>query len=148
MLEERCPLPNEVKSELDKWLSTIHGTTCFNQVMRIYAPNCYGKCRGAVKTLARDLAEHFGGATIYKHGEGCWVDDNGKLECEPISIIEIGHECASPRDLRVVSRAITAYSQRANQKAISVKNGSFYIAKSPELLDRFLKESWKEDLPG
>jgi hypothetical protein len=134
--------------ELDRYLDTIHGRICFPQTMKVYAPTCYGKCDDTVQRLATDLAKHFGGVTVYDKVGGCWVDPNGDLECEPVKVIEIGHDCASREDLMKLSSAIVRYGQEARQDSIGIKGGNFYVAKSAEMLQRHLLESLKEELPG
>jgi cephalosporin hydroxylase len=143
-------MSNEVKQELNKWLESMSGTTCYAQNSKIYAPTEYNSLRGtkAVKRLEAAIAAEFRGATIYKNVEGCWVDYEGRLECEPEHVIELGHECTTDKQRRILASAITRYAYEAGQQAVSVKNGQFYIAKSPEMLERHLLESLKEEVPG
>ncbi len=138
----------DVELELDKFLNSIRGRVCFTQVLRVYTPTCYGKCDEAVNELSADLARDFGGTTMYEKVQGCWVDPKDKLECEPVKVIELAHECATRDDLRKLAKAIVKYSQKANQHSIGIRNGSFYIAESKELLERHLLESLKEEAPG
>lgn len=143
-------MSNEVKRELNKWLESMQGTRCFLQTARVFAPTEYNSLKGmkAVKKLEETIASKFGGATIYKEVQGCWVDYSGRLECEPEHVIELGHNCTGDEDRRVLADAITRYAYEAGQQAVSVKNGQFYIAKSPEMLERHLLESLKEERPG
>ncbi len=143
-------MSNEVRQELNQWLGSMKGTTCYSQVAKVYAPTEYNSLRGmkAVKKLETVIATEFGGSTVYKNVEGCWVDYEGKLECEPEHVIELGHECTTDRQRRVLANAITQYAHEAGQQAVSVKNGQFYIAKSPELLEHYLREALKDEVPG
>ncbi len=139
----------DVEHELNKFLSSIRGTMCFTQTMKVFVPTCKGKCSGAVRALQKELTDYFEGSTTYEAAKGCWMNpDTKEMECEPVKVIELGHNCASREDLRALSRAIVKYSQRARQHSIGIQNGNFYISGSKDLLERHLLESLKEEQPG
>lgn len=142
-------MPDDVSTTLDKWLGAIPGRMCFTETLKVYVPTGYGDLRAqkAVNELVQEVADLLGGATVYEQARGCWVDE-GKMECEPVKVIEAGHQCHTPKDLRRLSTALVRYAQKARQKAIAVRNNKFYIAESKDILDLWLRESLKEEVPG
>lgn len=126
----------EVSNILEEWLKNIavSGGICFPEKFKLYAPTCYGKCEDAVDELVKDINLIFGGSTTYKDVEGCWWDDeNKKLECEPIRVIETAHHCQDYETARKLSNAIIKYNEKAKQKYISISQGSFYILPSEKI---------------
>jgi hypothetical protein len=104
--------------------------------MKIYAPTCYGKCVDAVERLVKRVNEIFGGSTVYD-AEGTWVAPDGRVEREPVKVIEVGHHCTTPKDAEKFAEAIAKYAEEANQQAIAISQGSFYIAPTPALLEAY-----------
>jgi len=123
------------------WLDAIKGRVCYPDSMKVYAPTCYGKCEDVVEELIVSMNKIFGGSTIYE-AKGSWSSDS-TLETEPIKVIEVGHNCTDPNKARQFARAVRAYAKKADQKAMAIHHGSFYIASSPELLKTYLKNQKK-----
>ena len=142
-------MENKVESMLEEWLQGVQGRICFKEVMKVYAPTCDGQCEDAVQELADNLSKAFGGATIYEKATGEWFDnEENRIIKEPVKVIELAHSCADPQQLRTISTLITQYALKTNQKAVSVQNGRFYIAETPDILDRWLRESYKFEEVG
>jgi hypothetical protein len=137
-----------VEYELDKFLGSIKDNVCYTQTIRVFVPTCQGKCTQAVKTLHKELTDYFEGSTMYESVRGCWREPDGAMICEPVKVIELGHNCATREDLQALSKAIVKYSQVAKQHSIGIQNGSFHITESKRLLERHLLESLKEETPG
>ena len=134
--------PKEIKSIVEEWLSKVPEVMCFRERMKVYAPTCAGECEAEVNTLVRKLTDLFGGSTTYEVCTGCWYDeDTSKVECEPTRVIELAHSCSNREDLRQMMDAIAEYAVNADQKALSIMNGHFYIAKKPHLVEKLEKET-------
>ena len=142
-------MENQVQAELDSWLSGIKGRVCFRNTFKLYAPTCNQKCLPAVKELADDLAKEFGGATVYEKATGYWWDAEGKkMYREPARVIEVAHSCGDRDKLKKLTYMIATYAKKADQLAISIKGNQFFIADSPELLQKFMHESLRDEVPG
>jgi len=128
----------QVKDALREWLETIRGVTCYRDRLRVYAPTCYGACVGAVERLTKRISEALGGATVYD-AEGCWVNERGELECEPVKVIESAHHCLSPSKAREVAEAIGDYAREADQRYLAVEEGTFFITSSEEFMESLKK---------
>ena len=134
----------EVKSIVEKWLASVPEIMCFRERMKVYAPTCHGECEDAVTILVDKLNRLFGGSTTYDSCTGCWFDDEiDKVECEPAKVIELAHSCGSQKELRQMMDAIVEYATEADQKALSIMNGHFYIAKKPRLIEKHEKEKYE-----
>ena len=134
-----------VKDALEEWLKGIRGVVCYTEMLKIYAPTCYGKCINAVEKLLDRLNKVFGGSTVYKECQGCWFnEEENRMECEPVWVIEIGHRCLSEREAREVVEAILEYAKEANQQYIAVRGNNFYIASREDMLKAY--ERMKEKL--
>lgn len=123
------------------WLDSIKGRVCYPDAMKVYAPTCYGKCNDAVEELTLKINKIFGGSTIYE-AQGSWSSDS-TLETEPVKVIEVGHNCTDRNKASQFARAIRAYAKKADQKAMAIHQGSFYLASSPELLKTYVKSQKK-----
>jgi hypothetical protein len=134
---------SQVRDEVEAWLRSIKGVTCFTEKMKIYAPTCHDTCLPAVEKLIARLNALFGGTTVYD-AEGTWVSDT-RLEREPVKVIEVGHRCTDPDSARRFAEAIAEYAQEAKQEAIAIHQTDFYIARTPELIEAFKK--LKEKVP-
>jgi len=131
-----------IESIVEEWLTKVPEVMCFTERMKVYAPTCHGKCEPEVNTLVNKLTDLFGGSTTYEACTGCWYDDDtSKVECEPARVVELAHSCSSKEDLRQMMEAIAEYAVSADQKALSIMNGHFYIAKKPRLIEKLEKES-------
>jgi hypothetical protein len=129
-----------VREKLDQWLATVPGVTCFTQKMKVYALTCYGRCEKEVEELVASLIETLGGCTVYDRATGCWFDDEkGRVECEPVRVIEAAHSCADNAKLSKIVQAITTYAEKTGQQAVSVVNGQFFIAETERLIGQFDK---------
>ena len=133
-----------VEDELRRWLQTVRGVTCYRDKLKIYAPTCYGRCLREVEELIAEVNKIVGGSTVYD-AEGSWVTPEGRVETEPVKVIEAAHHCLSRDEAVKLARAITEYARKANQSAIAVEAGSFYIAETPRLLEAYRRIS--ERLP-
>jgi hypothetical protein len=123
-----------VKDEVERWLGSITGVTCYPEKMKVYAPTCRGKCLPAVERLVKRLNELFGGSTVYD-AEGTWTSPEGRVEREPVKVIEVAHHCTDPEAARRFAEALVDYAVEAKQEAMAVSQGSFYIAPTPELVE-------------
>jgi predicted Zn-dependent protease len=132
-----------VEDRVRGWLARITGVTCFPEKMKIYAPTCYDKCLPEVERLINRVNQIFGGSTVYD-AQGSWVSD-GRVETEPVKVIEVGHRCASLKEARELAEAIVEYARDAKQNYISIHQGDFYIARSEEMLRAY--ENLKRQLP-
>lgn len=130
-----------VRDEVEAWVKSIKGATCYPSRMKIYAPTCYGKCMPEVEKLISNVNRLFGGSTVY-NAEGTWVSDS-EVETEPVKVIEVGHHCADPERARELGKALGDYAVKAKQEAISIMSGSFYIARSKDLVETYKKLSEK-----
>ena len=127
------------KPILEKWLKTIPDVDCKLETLRVIAPTCYGECKPAVQRLIDDMNGIFGGSTNFgllddkKTGvEGCWFNPEiKKKECEPVVVIDSGHNCSKKEQLQQVAAAITRYATDADQHSISIVNNRFYIGETP-----------------
>lgn len=122
--------------EVHKWLKGMRpeARTCFKHKMKIYAPTCYGKCQGDVHQLIKEINRIFNGATVY-NAEGNWYNPQLKdIETEPIKVIEIGHDCLKGQQAKDLVKAMTKYAVASKQQAMSIVDGDFYIAETPEML--------------
>lgn len=132
----------DVKSIVEEWLASVPEVICFTERMKVYAPTCHGKCEDAVTTLVDKINRLFGGSTTYDSCTGCWYDaEKNKVECEPAKVIELAHSCGDQAQLRQLMDAIIDYTVAADQKALSIMNGHFYIAKKPSLIEKYEKEA-------
>lgn len=123
-----------VEETLDEFLEGVSGVMCFPETVKVYAPTCDGKCEDAVQKLTENLTDAFGGSTTYNKATGCWFDEKkDRTLCEPVKVIEIGHRCSGKEDLSRLAKAIVGYARDTGQEAISIKNGNFFIADTPEL---------------
>lgn len=125
-----------VKDRLEEFLRSIRGVTCFRERLKIYAPTCYGRCTDAVERLAKRVSEVIGGCTVYD-AEGLWVSEGGRLEREPVKVIEAAHHCLSREEAERVVSAVAEYAREAKQEALAIYGANFYIAPTPELLKAY-----------
>lgn len=129
-----------VREKLDQWLATVPGVTCFTQKMKVYVPTCYGKCEKEVGELISSLNEVLGGCTVYDTVTGCWFnDEENKMECEPVRVIEAAHSCADNAKLSKIVQAVATYAEKTGQQAVSIVNGQFFIAETEQLVSQFEK---------
>lgn len=134
-----------VEDELRKFLNRIKGVVCLRERLKIYAPTCYGKCVGEVEELISRINEVIGGSTVYD-AEGSWFNERlGRVETEPVKVIEAAHHCLSEEEARKIVEAIADYARKTNQTSVAVYEGNFYIAETPELLEAYKK--FKEKKP-
>lgn len=133
----------QAEDELEKFLERIEGVTCFTETMRVYAPTCHGTCLDEVETLKERLDRIFGGSTVYD-AEGRFFDETvGKVETEPVKVIEVAHHCLRPKDAKNIVESIRDYSRGADQNFLAISQGNFYIASREALLaslERLRKE--------
>ena len=128
----------KVKQIIDKWLKEVPNVSCYRERLKIYAPTCDDKCFPAVQELIEKVNVLFGGSTIYDQCTGCWFDQkNEKVLCEPVKVIEVGHNCSRKEDLVQLMDAIADYATKTNQESISIQNGRFYIAETDDLLSKY-----------
>lgn len=130
--------------EIEKWLKSIKGTLCFRERMKVYAPTCNNRCNDAVEELIVSMNKLFGGSTVYD-AHGSWVD-KGLLVVDPVKVIEVGHSCVDKESAKKFAEAVSTYATRANQKAISVSQGNFYLADTPQIVEAFrerFRKKWR-----
>lgn len=136
---------NNVEDELDRFLEGIKGVTCLTDMLRIYAPTCHGKCLLEVDRLIDSVNRVTGGSTVYD-AEGSWFNEElGKVETEPVRMIEAGHRCFSEEDAGKIAEAISEYTRDAKQHSMAVYGSNLYIAETPDLLKAY--EKFKEKKP-
>jgi len=134
--------PKDINSIVEEWLASVPERQCFTERMKVYAPTCYGKCEGEVNALVEKLNRLFKGSTTYDACTGCWFDaEINKVECEPVRIIELAHNCGDKKELQQLMDAIIDYAVKADQKSMSIMNGHFYITKKPSLIERYGEET-------
>jgi len=127
----------EVKTELQKFLAKIPKVACHREVVKIYAPTCYGKCLDAVNKLAKYLSKELGGVTVYD-AEGSWYDEEkNRVETEPVKVLQSGHHCLTREEAENLAKAILNYAEEAKQRYISIHEGSFYIAERKAMLKTY-----------
>lgn len=141
-------MPEEdIKSIIDDWLSKVPQVACFTERMKIYTPTCNGTCKKEVDQLIERINRIFYGSTVYDQCTGCWLDEKkGEVECEPVKVIEVAHNCSSKEDLKQMMDAITDYAISTGQKSISIQNGRFYIAESKKLMGKY--EELTKEVPA
>jgi len=136
---------NNVDDELERFLGGIKGVTCLVERLKIYAPTCYGKCVPQVDKLISRVNRVTGGSTVYD-AEGSWYnEEQGKVETEPVRVIEAGHRCFSEEEAGRLAEAVSDYARDAGQHSMAVYGSSFYIAETPELLEAY--ERFKDRKP-
>ena len=129
-----------IEKIIDKWLTTVPNVSCYRERLKIFAPTCDDKCLPAVQKLIETVNELFGGSTIYDQATGCWFDEkNDKVLCEPVKVIEVGHNCSRKEDLVQLMDAIATYATKTEQDSLSIQNGRFYIAETDDLLNKYEK---------
>jgi len=128
----------KIEDAIEEWLKTVRGGVCYTEKLKFYAPTCYGKCINAVNKLISKINETFGGSTVY-NAEGCWIDPEGNLECEPVKVIEAAHNCTTSETAKEIAKAITDYAKEANQEYLAIEEGSFFIAPSKEIAEAYEK---------
>ena len=134
-----------IKNIIDEWLNKVPRAVCFTEKMKVYAPTCYGKCEKQTNTLISEMNRIFGGSTVYNEVIGCWYDSSKEETiCEPVKVIEVGHNCSTKLKLEELMKAITKYAVDTKQDAISIHNGKFYIADREPLIERY--EELKEEV--
>lgn len=133
-------------SMLDEWLKTVPDVMCFTEKLKLYVPTCDDACLPAARRLNDEVVRIFKGSTVYREATGCWIRPDGKTECEPVQVIEVGHQCSNKKTLASLVKAIADYSSEAGQHSVSVHNGSFFIARSDELLNKY--KEFAATLPG
>ena len=141
-------MPEEdIKSVIDKWLFEVPKVACYTERMKVYAPTCDGKCEKEVDHLIEKINKLFYGSTVYDKCTGCWLDEEkGEVECEPIKVIEVAHNCSAKEDLRQMMDALVDYAINTGQKSLSIQNGRFYVAKSQALISKY--EELTKEVPG
>ena len=133
-------MARQVKQIIDKWLKDVPNVSCYRERLKIYAPTCGDKCLPDIQELIEKVNELFGGSTIYEQCTGCWFDEkNDKVLCEPVKVIEVGHNCSRKEDLVQLMDAIADYASKTKQDSMSIQNGRFYIAETEDLLDKYEK---------
>lgn len=134
-------MSESIYDNLENWLNEMVSKSgvCFPEKMKVYAPTCYGKCVSSVDKLVHRINEIFGGSTTYREVSGCWINPEGKTECEPVSVIEVAHHCTDYDTAKKFIDAIADYSIEADQQAISISQGSFYIIPRKELEENIMK---------
>jgi hypothetical protein len=132
-----------IEDQIERWLREVKGVECYPEKIKIYAPTCYDTCLPEVERLIERVNRIFKGSTVYD-AEGSWVTEEGKVETEPVKVIEVGHRCAGLKEARELAEAIVEYATKANQQYLSVHQGSFFIARTPELLKAY--ENLKKQL--
>lgn len=137
----------DIESLIGEWLAKVPNVMCYTERMKIYAPTCYGECEPEVQKLVERVNELFGGSTTYDQCTGCWFDEEiKKVECEPIKVIEVAHNCSKKEDLKQLMDAIVDYATKTDQKTLSIQNGKFYIAKKPQLIEKY--EALTKEVPA
>ena len=135
-----------IKNILDKWLEQVPSVACYTEKLKVYAPTCHNQCLDAVNELVGRINQLFGGSTTYEVATGCWWDkDNKEMVCEPVKVIEVGHNCQEKEELEQLAKAIIDYAEKANQEYVSIHNRHFYIAQHENLLKAY--EGLKEGKP-
>lgn len=130
--------------DVHKWLKGIkpYALTCFKSKMKVYVPTGYGRCLKDVDNFVTTLNVLFNGCTVYD-AQGNWYDKKARrVETEPIKVIEIGHNCIEGTQARKFVQALTKYATSCNQQAMSLVDGDFYIAETPEMV-KHAKEVFK-----
>ena len=136
----------DIKETIDKWLFSVPKVSCYRERLKIFAPTCDDKCLPAVQELINKVNTLFGGSTIYDQCTGCWFDEEKEaVLCEPVKVIEVGHNCSTKEDLTKLMAAITDYAVKTDQHSMSIQNGRFYITKRPELVKKY--EELVKELP-
>lgn len=132
-------MSTELPDAIRGFLRTVKKAQCFKEKTRVYAPTCYGQCLPAVTKLISDLNEIFKGSTIFD-AQGSWFDpDTKQVETEPIKVIEIAEKCTTIAKSRQFAKAIMEYGIKARQKALSIDQRDFFIARSPEIVKAYVK---------
>jgi len=127
-----------IKSVIEDWLGKVPQAICFTEKMKVYAPTCSGKCEREVDALINEMNRIFGGSTVYNEVTGCWYDSSKKeTVCEPVKVIEVGHNCSTKLKLEEMMKAVTQYALDTKQDAISIHNGKFYIADREPLFTKY-----------
>ena len=125
--------------EVRKWLAGIGGGVCYPDNVKIYAPTCKGKCLREVNELTDTVSRLFGGSTVYP-AAGAWIDEStGKMDTEPVRVIEAAHNCTDPAVARELGKAIVKYATRTRQKWLAVRAGKFYMGPQQEFIRRFVR---------
>jgi len=125
----------EVETELQKFLKKVPQVTCFREVVKIYAPTCYGKCIDAVNKLADYMSEKLGGVTVYD-AEGSWYDRERKeVIKEPVKVLQSGHHCLTPDEAADLAKAISNYAEEAKQQYLAIHEGTFFLASRKGMLE-------------
>ncbi|MCK9599126.1 MAG: hypothetical protein WC554_18405 [Clostridia bacterium] len=81
-------------------------------------------CKELTDYALRTLSEIHGGTTSWS-GYGTWVnDETGKLEREPVTVIQSFHKCGTHEDEMVLARLIDDLKVMGGQYAVAVKHGT------------------------
>lgn len=132
-------MPDELPDTINQWLRTVKKAQCFKDKLKVYAPTCYGQCLPAVNKLIADLNGIFKGSTVYD-AHGSWLDDKGRLETEPVKVIEIAEKCTTRTKSLQFAKALMEYGTKASQHSLGIDQQEFYIARSPQVVKAYVKE--------
>jgi len=116
------------RDALEAWLEEVAsypGGICYVDTVKFYLPTCEGKCQDAVVRFIKTVNKIFGGSTNYE-AEGCWVDPEGQLICEPVVVVESSHHCTDEEQAKTIANALLKYAEEANQQYLAVSQGKFY----------------------
>lgn len=88
-------------------VSTEKNMTAFEKV-RFYIPDHLPKSDRVIDEVCRRLSELYGGATAIESGAGYWVDDDGELIEDSVTLVESLAEEVDTTDLEMLAGYIKA----------------------------------------
>ena len=135
------PKKTEIEQELDSWIDDMPKSICFRDTLKIYAPICQHRCIPEALELSEKITDLFGQTAFYAHVSSCWKrtapGGSTVVECEPVYVFEVEQRCVSKGMLRGLADAITDYGKKKHHRAISIKDGTIFIAGTQSTLKEF-----------
>jgi len=135
------PKATELEQKLEKWIDVMPKSICFRDNVKLYVPICNHRCIPEVLELSEKITDIFGQTTSYSHVSSCWkksTPENGTVtECEPIYVIEAERRCVTKGMLRGLADAIADYGKKTHHRAISINDGTIFIASTQSVLKEF-----------
>jgi len=125
-------------------MKKLEGMVCLPHRLLVSFPTRPEKTDRPIEKILNDISvkmsEAFGGVSQWD-AEGCWVDSNKNLVCEPVKLFYSAFNCSSPAGLREVLATIKKAGKEAHQEALFVSaDETAYIFSPRAATTFFVKE--------
>lgn len=140
------PLDDWIKREAKKARKDPKAIQCFTHEFLVSFPSdCLRgemtrdgpreiDCKEAVQNIRDEMTKAFGGSTSWE-GFGTWVEPSGKVDGEPVTIIEASHHCTDAKLATDVAKAVKKAGELTKQMSLSIKGTNRFLVIPTKKLD-------------